>query len=248
MYMDDLIIATLTTETLAEHCQKVHRVLACLAKHDLYLRLSKCEFERSSTSFLGIIVSYNTTQMDPKKLQGVADWKQPKDATGIHRFLGFTGFYRHFVTGYSDLVRPLLNLTKKAEIWHWSDAQEMAFQELKRRMTGGPILRQPDFSKQFFVQTDTLANGVGTICHRLDKRLNCPHLGSSIVLPFRLRLAPIPTPLVLVQRVIVITTSCPGIGLGRRSRHRSVVIVAGRRQEALGLRHSSRQTDDIVLL
>jgi hypothetical protein len=81
-------------------------------------------------------------------------------------------------------------------------------------------------------------------CHHLDKRLNCPHLGSSIRLPFRLRLAPTPTPLALVQRVIIVTTSCPGIGLGRRS----VIIVAGRRQEALGLHHSSGRTDIIVLL
>lgn len=103
------------------------------------------------------------TQMDPKKLQGVANWKQPKDVTGIRRFLGFTGFYHHFVAGYSNLVRPLLNLTKKATIWHWGTPQEQAFQELKRCMTSGPILRQPDFSKRFFIQTDTSANGVGTI-------------------------------------------------------------------------------------
>lgn len=78
--------------------------------------------------------------MDPKKLQGVAEWKQPKDATGICHFLGFTGFYCHFIVGYSDLVRPLLDLTKKAALWYWGDAQENTFQELKRRMTSGPIL------------------------------------------------------------------------------------------------------------
>lgn len=101
--------------------------------------------------------------MDPKKLQGVTDWQHPKDATGIHRFLGFTGFYCHFVARYSDLVQPLLDLTKKAVIWHWSDSQECASQKLKQQMTEGPILWQPNFSKWFFVQTNTSANGVGAI-------------------------------------------------------------------------------------
>jgi hypothetical protein len=122
VYMDDLIIATIATETAAEHHMKVHRVLDHLAEHDLYLHPSKCEFEQDSTSFLRIIVSYNMTQMDPKKLQGVVNWQQPKDMTGIWWFLGFTSFYWHFVAGYSDLVCPLLDLTKKAVVWHWGTA------------------------------------------------------------------------------------------------------------------------------
>lgn len=61
VYMNDLIIATLATESLTEHWQKVHKVLTRLEQHDLYLRPSKCEFEQDSTSFLGIIVSHNTT-------------------------------------------------------------------------------------------------------------------------------------------------------------------------------------------
>ena len=54
-------------------------------------------------------------------------------------------------------------------------------------------------------------------CHRLGMWTNCPHLGSLIVLLSRLHLAPIPSPLVLVQRVIATCLSCPGTGLGPRS-------------------------------
>ena len=81
------------------------------------------------------------------------------------------------------------------------------------------------------------------LCHRLGMRGNCPHLGSSIVLPYRPRLAPIPIPLALVQRVIVTCLFCPGTGLGR-----SRCLVSGRRQEALGLRHSSGQRRHCTLM
>ena len=73
-------------------------------------------------------------------------------------------------------------------------------------------------------------------CHRPGRRLNCLHLGLSIALLFRLRLAPIPTPLTLVQRVIAMCSSYPGISLDL-----SRCLVSGRRQRALGPRHSSRQ-------
>ena len=80
-------------------------------------------------------------------------------------------------------------------------------------------------------------------CHRLGTRENCPHLGSSIVLLFRSRRVPTPSPLALAQRVIITYSFCHGIGLGL-----SHCLVSGRRQRALGLRHSSRQRRHCTLM
>jgi hypothetical protein len=56
--------------------------------------------------------------MDPKKLQGVADWPVPKNLTDIQKFLGFTGYYQYFIPNYSKIAQPLLDLTKKVTPWH----------------------------------------------------------------------------------------------------------------------------------
>ncbi len=101
--------------------------------------------------------------MDPKKLKGIADWPIPCNPTEIRKFLGFTGYYRYFVQGYSKIAHPLLDLTKKAIIWHWGESQHKAFEELKTRMCSHPILTQPDFNKPFFLQTDASAYGMGAI-------------------------------------------------------------------------------------
>ena len=101
--------------------------------------------------------------MDPKKLKGVADWKQPTTLTEIHKFLGFTGYYRYFIPNYLKIARPLLQLTKKATPWHWGEEQMQAFEELKTRMCTAPVLKQPDFEKQFYLQVDALVYGVGTV-------------------------------------------------------------------------------------
>jgi hypothetical protein len=161
--MDNLLIHTKDTESLKDHQCKDHLVLDRLAQHNLYLKPSKCEFKQSQVEFLGLIISHNSIAMDPKKLQGIADWSPPKDVTGIRRFLSFTGFYHHFVPGYLSIIRPLLSLTKKAATWHWGPLQHKVFKTLKTLMCSKPVLHQPNFSKCFYIQTDASAYGMGAI-------------------------------------------------------------------------------------
>ena len=74
VYLDDILIFT---ETLEEHRALVHEVLRRLAQHDLYLRPEKCEFERSSIEYLGLIISEGEVRMDPVKVEAVKNWPIP---------------------------------------------------------------------------------------------------------------------------------------------------------------------------
>jgi hypothetical protein len=56
-----------------------------------------------------------------------------------------------------------LDLTKKAEMWHWDDAQDKAFTKLKMQMCTAPVLIQPDFSHKFYLQIDTSRYGMGAV-------------------------------------------------------------------------------------
>ena len=47
--------------------------------------------------------------------------------------------------------------------WHWEKEQQNVFEELKARMATQPVLRQPDFTKQFYITTNASAYGVGAI-------------------------------------------------------------------------------------
>jgi len=114
VYMDDIIVHTTIEESLEDYWRKVHKVLDHLEEHNLYLCPSKCSFEQKENPFLGIIVSYETLAMDLKKLDVIANWEPPRDVRGMWRFLGFMGFYRHFIIEYSEVVQPLLSLTRKA--------------------------------------------------------------------------------------------------------------------------------------
>jgi hypothetical protein len=90
-----------------------------LEENDLFLKPAKCQFEQCEIKFLGVMVGNGQLRMDPKKLQGVSDWKQPHNVREIRKFLGFTGYYRYFVPNYSKIARPLLDLTKTATPWEF---------------------------------------------------------------------------------------------------------------------------------
>jgi hypothetical protein len=161
IYMDDILIHT--PNDPETHRRQVHQVLTKLKDHDLYLKPEKCQFEQKKVEFLSVILSAGTVQMDPMKVKGITDWPPPKNVRDIRAFLGFTRFYRYFVPNYSRIACPLIELTKKTTPFHWREAQIKAFKTLKTLMCARLILRQPDYTKPFFVATDASAYGVGAI-------------------------------------------------------------------------------------
>jgi RNase H-like domain found in reverse transcriptase/Integrase zinc binding domain len=77
--------------------------------------------------------------------------------------LGFTGYYRYFIKGYSQLAWPLLELTKKGTPWHWDKEQQRVLEELKAKMCQKPILANPDLKKTFYLQTDASSSSAGAV-------------------------------------------------------------------------------------
>jgi hypothetical protein len=152
VYLDDILIAH---SDLACHCEIVWEVLRRLCEHRLFFRPEKCEFKKSTIKYLGIIISHNHVEMDPVKVAGVASWPTPENKKDMQQFLGFTNFYRRFIRAFSDVARPLFNLTKKGVAWTWTAASATAFQALKDVATAEPVLVLPDESRPYRLEADS---------------------------------------------------------------------------------------------
>jgi hypothetical protein len=169
VYMDDMAIHTgrREEETEEEHIRRhrriVNEVLTILEENSLYLNIDKCEFEQDHIDFLGVRVENNQLKMEEGKIDKVKNWTPPRNLREVRRFLGFTGYYRYFIKGYSAIAKPLLELTKQSTPWHWDAPQQQAFDNLKGKMCEKPVLQQPDFNKTFYLQTDASAYGVGAV-------------------------------------------------------------------------------------
>jgi RNase H-like domain found in reverse transcriptase len=102
-------------------------------------------------------------QMDNTKVEKVHNWKTPTNVTEVQKFLGFTGYYCYFIKDYLKITRPLLQLTHLTTPWSWQTEEQTAFETLRKAMIDKPVVHQPDFTKPFFLLTDTSAYGMGAI-------------------------------------------------------------------------------------
>ena len=85
---------------------------------DLHLKLEKCHFSTTEVEYLGMIVKSGQLTMNPIKLDRITSWPTPEKVKYVRSFLGFTNFYHHFIPDYSNVTRPLINLTKKNLPWN----------------------------------------------------------------------------------------------------------------------------------
>ena len=160
VYMDDILIITESND-INDHIEMVTRVLSILEANDLFLHPEKCHFHKREVEYLGVIVGNGQVKMDPIKVKGITDWPIPTTVRELRSFLGFGNYYKDFIQDYSQLARPLHELTRKSVQWSWGNAQDIAFNMLKMKFTSYPVLRNPNPTKCYIVDTDVLAYALG---------------------------------------------------------------------------------------
>ena len=174
VYLDDIIVYGKSPEELLT---RLEGVFSKLRAAGLKLKPSKCDFFRTQITFLGHIVSKQGIATCPDKIQAVKDWPIPKTVNDLRSFLGFVGYYRKFIQGFSQIARPLNSLlegtinTKRAnkkQMIDWGSEQEEAFNTLKEACINAPVLGYPNYEQPFILHTDASTEGLGAVLYQKD--------------------------------------------------------------------------------
>jgi hypothetical protein len=166
-YLDDVLVYT--NGSLDEHHAHVRTILKKLAEAGLYLDIKKCEFDCTETKYLGYIIRAGEgTRMDPEKIRAILDWQPPTTVRGVRGFLGFANFYRKFIRGFSQIVRPLNELTQKDNPFIWTPHCQTSFEILKKAFAEEPVLQTFDPSRPTVVETDSSGYSVGGVLSQHD--------------------------------------------------------------------------------
>ena len=165
IFMDDVIVHGRTRDELTAH---VSEFLQTCKEENLRLKISKSTFEMQEVDFLGYKIRHGQYSPCPIKTAAIKDWPTPTNLKELRSFIGFCNFYRMFIANFSQIAHLLHLLTKKGQEYIWEEAQKQAFEELKNRLTSSPVLRLPDLSKPFVVQTNTSKLGTGAVLLQMD--------------------------------------------------------------------------------
>ena len=142
----------------------MHEVLDLLARENFYLKLSKCLFHQGSIDYLRIHIDGGHIKIDPTKLHGLADWREVlQNMHEVRSTLGAFGYNHPFVPGYSNIICPLSNLTKKDVPFKWTPACMNTIRKLKAIIRTDSVLMYPDHDKPFSMEVDTSQYALGTV-------------------------------------------------------------------------------------
>ena len=156
-YMDDLLIFS---ENEDQHLEKLEQVLSKLSLVNLKIKTNKCLFFAKQVKFLGFIISDKGMQMDAARTQSLSTMPYPKNKKQLQAFLGACNYYRSFVRNFADIADPLYELLRKNVPFTWTDAQAEAVDLLKLCLGRSPILKFPNFKKDFHLHSDASLVGI----------------------------------------------------------------------------------------
>lgn len=180
VYLDDIIIAT---KSLKQHLELIKKVANKLKAANLTISLSKSRFCRKSVRYLGYVVTEQGISIDMEKVKPILDYQTPKTVKDIRRLLGLANFYQKFINNYSDITAPISDLLKKdKKKFSWSAEAEKSLGKLKEALISPPILANPDFNKEFIIESDASDLAVGAVLTQIQ------HNGRRIIAYFSKKL------------------------------------------------------------
>ncbi|KAL5503844.1 hypothetical protein ACEPAH_7915 [Sanghuangporus vaninii] len=174
VYLDDLIGQAQTEE---EHWTLLRAILQKCRELDIYLKIEKCHFLQTQLDYLGFVVGMKGIQMDPYKLKAIREWPTPKTKQQIRKFQGFCNFYRRFIRNYANLYTPIGKLIKKDHKFVWTEAQDKAFEAIKKAFETKVALAMPKPDKPYTLETDASDVAIGAVLQQEDSQGELRPLG-----------------------------------------------------------------------
>ncbi len=106
-------------------------------------------------NFLGYRITQKGLKMDDHKVKAILDWELPRSVPTLRSFLGLASYYCKFIKNFAKITTPLTNLLKKSfGIYKWEEACNEASETLKGILVKMPVLKLPDFDKDFEIHSD----------------------------------------------------------------------------------------------
>jgi len=166
LYFDDIVVHGTTLE---ECTHNLRLCLQALHKNDLHLNKEKCEFFKTSISYLGYVIEYNKIMKSPEKIEAVQKMPRPQNVKEVRSFLGLITYYASFIKNLSQKTAPLRTLLKKDKHFQWTTACEKAFNLLKDEICADTVLIPFDPELPVILTTDAGPEGIAAVLsHQVD--------------------------------------------------------------------------------
>jgi len=153
-----------------EHANDVHRIMHRVKEAGGTFAGLKAQICLPEVIIVGQKCTPEGRLPDDDKIKKVLKWPQPQNPTQVRGFTGLCGTMRIWIPNYSQLIRPLTELTRKGAEFIWTERHQEAFDLMKQIITSTPALRPIDYSSNnpVIISVDSSQIAVGFILSQLD--------------------------------------------------------------------------------
>ena len=166
-YIDDTAVFS---DQWSDHLEHLDRVLTAVAEAGLTLRLAKCKFSLPKVKFIGHLIGSGTKAVLQDKVEAIRALPEPHTKKLLRSFLGMCGFYRSYIPKFSDIARPLTEMTKNrhANNLRFNEEQRASFLALKKHLCESTTLYTPQTNLPFIIRSDASDYAVGASLSQVD--------------------------------------------------------------------------------
>ena len=147
-------IGIFTLDSFQDHLSHVHQVLLRLEKNGFTVNPLKCDWAAKSTEYLGFLLTTEGIKPLPHKAIAITKIERSNSTKNVRSFVGLVNNYKDMWPRRAHFLAPLTDACSTRKKYIWTDAQEAAFQNIKRLVSEDVMLRFPDHSKPFHIYTD----------------------------------------------------------------------------------------------
>lgn len=121
---------------------------------------------------LGHVMSLERIRVNLERIVVILMLVAPTIVTRVEGFLRCVGYYKRFISHYTQIALPLINLLRKLEPFEWTKKRQWAVDELKKQLDTTPILAPPNWNKEFHVTIYSSGFYLGAILWRYNEEKN----------------------------------------------------------------------------
>ena len=101
--------------------------------------------------------------VDPPKVEAIIQLPPPRTILQLQSLQGKANFLRRFIANYSEITKGFMRLLKKDVPFLWDEAAQHSFDALKHALITAPLLRPPNYNKDFLLYLAAAESTIGMV-------------------------------------------------------------------------------------